>query len=171
MKVLKFPLPSALAIRFNAGSNRMIQLSRTTSLNTDFQLLTLLLDKELWATYPEVQSDYAPYNKIERNETVVLAYIETEPVGCGCFKKYNAETVELKRMFVKEDHRGKGISSHLLTELETWAKEFGFKWAVLETGIRQVAALGLYQKAGYSLIENYHPYIGMPLSRCFRKLL
>jgi GNAT superfamily N-acetyltransferase len=149
----------------------MIQFSRTTSLNRDFQLLTSLLDKELWATYPEVQSDYAPHNKIERNETVVLAYIEREPVGCGCFKEYSAETVEMKRMFVKEGHRGKKVSSQLLRELETWAKESGFKWAILETGIRQVAAIGLYQKAGYSLTENYDPYIGMPLSRCFRKLL
>ena len=149
----------------------MIQLLRTTSLNKDFESLVLLLDKELWATYPEEQSDYAPHNKIESIATVVLAYFHNEPVGCGCFKGYNPETVEIKRMFVKQDHRGKKISSLMLKELESWAKESGFKSSILETGIRQEAAIELYQKAGYSLTENYGPYIGMPLSRCFRKQL
>ena len=149
----------------------MIQFIRTTNLDEDFQSLVSLLDKELWATYPEVQSDYAPHNKIENIATVVLAYFDNEPVGCGCFKKYNQETIEIKRMFVKQSHRGKKISSLLLKELESWAKESGYKTSILETGNRQVAAIALYQKAGYLLTENYGPYIGMPLSQCFRKQL
>ena len=149
----------------------MVHLLRTTSVNKDFQFLVSLLDKELWATYPEVQSDYAPHNKIEGNDTVVVAYSGDEPVGCGCFKQSNPETVEIKRMFVKPEHRGKKISSFLLEELESWARESGFKWSILETGIRQLQAIGLYQKAGYLLTENYGPYIDMPLSRCFQKSL
>ena len=149
----------------------MLHLLRTTSLDKDFQSLVSLLDKELWATYPDVQADYAPHNKIERNNTVVVAYSGDEPVGCGCFKEYNPEIVEIKRMFVKPEHRGRKISSLLLEELESWAKESGFKWSILETGSRQVQAIGLYQKAGYSPTENYGPYLGMPLSRCFRKSL
>ena len=93
------------------------------------------------------------------------------PVGCGCFKKFNNSTVEIKRMFVPLSFRGKGISKKLLIELEQWAKEKGFSGFVLETGKKQHEAIGLYTKLGYQQIENYGQYVDMPNSVCFRKYL
>ena len=72
-------------------------------------------------------------------------------------------------MFVLPEHRGKGIAQHILLELENWAKELDYSSCILETGKKQVEAIGLYQKAGYHIISNYGQYIGMENSICMQK--
>ena len=62
----------------------------------------------------------------------MLIYINEEPAASGCFKKYSNDTVEIKRMFVEKKYRGQGISKIVLTELENWAIQSGFKYAILE---------------------------------------
>jgi ribosomal protein S18 acetylase RimI-like enzyme len=74
-------------------------------------------------------------------------------------------------MFVKAEARGSGIASMVITELEKWATEKGFSKAVLETGIKQEAAIRFYAKHGYSIISNYGPYIGNLNSICMNKKL
>jgi putative acetyltransferase len=149
----------------------MIELLRANSNSPDFMEMVKALDKELWQRNENRQSEYVEYNKIENLQTVVLAYFGGSPAGCGCFKEYGSKTVEIKRMFVFENLRGKGISKSVLNELEKWAIEFGYKYAVLETGRPHYEAIGLYEKAGYQQIENYGQYRNMPNSVCFRKKL
>ena len=149
----------------------MPELLRTNSNNKDFKSLVELLDAELLSRYPDIQAQYAPHNKIEQNNTVVVAYVNNEAVACGCFKEYDNETVEVKRMFVKNEHRGNKISYAILQALEAWAKELAFKRIVLETGSKQPEALGLYIKYGYKKIDNYGPYVDLPDSICFEKLI
>jgi GNAT superfamily N-acetyltransferase len=100
-----------------------------------------------------------------------VVYDSEKPVGCGCFKIFNKNSVEIKRMFVTKDYRGKGISKIILNELEKWAFEIGFESAVLETGHNQFEAVGLYSRLGYSKIENFGQYALMPNSICFKKIL
>ena len=147
----------------------MIELLRTSSSNPDFNSLIKELDKGLKDNYGSLQTEYDKYNKIESLNTVVVAYENKEAVGCGCFKQYNSDSVEIKRMFVKPEHRGKGISKKILTELEKWAFETGYSSAVLETGTKQIEAIGLYSKSGYQRIENYGQYQNMSASICFKK--
>lgn len=147
----------------------MISLKRTTCDNGDFDYLVQQLDKDLWARYPAEQHIYNGFNKITGIDTVVIAYHEGVPVGCGCFKPFGAGGVEIKRMFVQPLLRGKGVAFSILEELERWAAELGYAYTVLETGTGQPEAISLYKKSGYRLIENYPPYIGMPSSVCFRK--
>ena len=87
------------------------------------------------------------------------------------FKEFDADTVEIKRMFVSTEKRGKGISKHILNELEKWAAELGYTKFILETGVKQLEAIGLYNRFGYKQIENYGQYIGKPLSVCMSKEL
>ena len=84
-------------------------------------------------------------------------------------KKFDDVSMEIKRMYVANKQRGKGIAQKLISELETWAKELGYKKCVLETGRRQKAAVKFYQKCNYKVIENYGQYIGMENSICFEK--
>jgi putative acetyltransferase len=149
----------------------MISFQRTTSNNPDFRLLVNLLDEDLIRRYPVIQGEYAPLNKIDNLDTVVIAYQDDEPVGCGCFRHYDASSAEVKRMFVKDNKRGLGIASGILNELEKWAKELSYQFILLETGSLQHEALALYRKKRYEDIETYHPYIGMSDSICFRKEL
>ena len=149
-----------------------ITLKRTNSSNPDFRHLITLLDVELNEHYGDLmQSTYDRYNHILDLDTVIVAYHNHIPVGCGCFKKYDDTSVELKRMFVKADERGQGIASSILRELELWAKEIGFTYSILETGDKQHEAIALYQKIGYVITSNYGQYSGMESSICMRKEL
>lgn len=56
-------------------------------------------------------------------DTALVGYEDDVLVACGCFKKIDDTTVEIKRMFVVLNYRRRGFSSHILGELEAWAKE------------------------------------------------
>jgi len=147
----------------------MISLLRTTSEHPDFIELVKLLDAYLAIIDGVEHSFYAQFNKIDMLKNVVIAYENGKAVGCGAFKPFETDKVEMKRMFVKEEMRGKKIASQVLIELEHWAAELGFHQYVLETGIRQSAAIALYRKSGYQIIPNYGQYIGIENSVCFEK--
>ncbi len=146
-----------------------MNIIRTNSTNTDFRELTLQLDMELEARYGKLQSKYDKHNVIEDNKTVIVGYLNEIPVACGCFKVISEDTVEIKRMFVKAGHRRKGLSTELLSALESWAEELGVTIARLETGKGQPEAINLYKRQGYEITENYGPYIGNKNSLCMKK--
>jgi GNAT superfamily N-acetyltransferase len=93
------------------------------------------------------------------------------PLACGAFKKYADDIVEIKRMYVHPDHRRHGLASTVLTQLERWAKELGFEYALLETGEFLPGTVAFYKKCGYSIIPNYDQYVGIEGSICFKKTL
>ena len=146
-------------------------IKRTNSNDKDFPGLIRELDKDLRSRYGAEQDEFDKFNKIESLETVIIAYDENEAVGCGCFKKFDTDSVEVKRMFVAPGHQGKGVGASILNELEKWAAETGHRSMVLETGTRQPEAIQLYKKSGYQVIPNFSPYIGNMLSICMKKEL
>jgi GNAT superfamily N-acetyltransferase len=79
------------------------------------------------------------------------------------------DAVEVKRMFVLAEHRGRGFARAVLAELEATARAAGHDLVVLETGLRQPEAIGLYLSAGYEEIPGFGYYQDAPLSRCFGK--
>ena len=153
------------------NQNKSSTLLRTSSEHSDFRKLIIALDEDLYQRNGEAQLQYRQYNQVDHINHVVLVYSENKPIGCGCFKRFDDKTVEIKRMFVLPEMRGRQLAAKLLQELEQWAIEEGFTKAVLETGLRQVEAIRLYTVAGYSLTENYGQYIGMEDSICYRKEL
>lgn len=112
---------------------------------------------------------YSQYNKIVNIKNVVIAYDNGKPVGCGAFKPFEPNAVEIKRMYVNEDSRGKRIARQILSELELWAVEIGYDSFVLETGLKQPEAISLYKNMGYEIIPNYGQYQGVENSVCFQK--
>ena len=149
--------------------NDKITIIKTTSENQDFINLVAALDKSLWERYPEENQDYWQNNILEINPNVVIIYLDKNAVACGCFKKYDKNTIEIKRMFVSPEVRGMGFAQKILQELELWASELGYSLSVLETLHKQKEAIGLYQKVGYSITDNYEPYVGLKDSICMRK--
>jgi GNAT superfamily N-acetyltransferase len=146
-----------------------LKIIRTDSANEDFQSLVRLLDEDLSIRDGAEHSFYAKFNKIDAIKTAVVAYENETPIGCGAFKELTDESVEIKRMFVRPENRGKGAAQEILTELENWAAETGFKSAVLETGKKQPEAIRLYKKSGYQTIPNYGQYEGVENSVCMKK--
>lgn len=84
-------------------------------------------------------------------------------IGCGAVV-LGAEYGEIKRMFVRPQHRGQGISKALLAFLEAEASAKGCTLLMLETGVSQPEALGLYERAGYVRRGPFGNYTEDPLS-------
>ncbi|MGI8882616.1 MAG: GNAT family N-acetyltransferase [Pyrinomonadaceae bacterium] len=148
-----------------------LNLVRTDSDNVEFRELVALLDADLAVRDGAEHSFYAQFNKIDKLREVVVAYENETAVGCGAFKEYEPNVAEIKRMYVREDERGRGIAGKILAELETWAKELDFSECILETGLKQPEAIRLYQKSGYETIPNYGQYEGIKNSVCMRKII
>lgn len=149
----------------------MLTLLRTNSSHKEFIRLVKLLDADLAIRDGADHSFYAQFNKVDAIQHVVVAYENNEAVGCGAFKNYDAATVEIKRMFVMPQQRGRGIAALILKELEQWATEENYAAYILETGKKQPEAIKLYQKSGYTIIPNYGQYTGVENSVCMKKAL
>ncbi len=149
----------------------MINLVRTDSENAEFRELVALLDADLAIRDGAEHSFYAQFNKVDKIRHVVLAYKNKKAIGCGAFKEYESQTAEIKRMYVREENRGRGIAGMILSELETWAQELNFSECILETGKKQPEAIRLYQKNGYEIIPSYGQYLNVENSVCMRKLI
>lgn len=149
--------------------NDTVRISKTTSENPDFVNLIAALDKSLWEHYPELKTNYWGNNILELNPNVIVVYLHEKPVACGCFKKYDKNAIEIKRMFVSPEVRGMGLAQTILLELEGWAHDLGYSFSVLETLHKQKEAIALYQKTGYTIVDNYEPYVGLENSICMRK--
>lgn len=148
----------------------MLNLERTTMDDPAFLKLVRLLDMRLRELDGDDHAFYAQYNK-PLDMQVIVAKMDDEPAGCGAFKEIDAQTAEIKRMYVTETHRRKGIAQEILTALENWAAESGYTTCILETGKKQTEAIALYQKAGYTVIPNYGQYAGVENSICMQKKL
>lgn len=149
----------------------MIKLLRTDAQNPDFVVLVKALDASLAISDGDEHAFYDQYNKIDNIHHTIVAYHEGEAVACGAIKHYSIETMEVKRMYTSDKMRGKGCATKVLSELEQWAKELGYKSCILETGKKQPEAVALYHKCNYIVIENYGQYIGVENSVCFEKQL
>lgn len=149
----------------------MLHLSRTHSDNPDFRPLVARLDQYLAMMDGDEHAFYDQYNKIDTLKNVVVAYFDGKPAGCGAIKSFSGSEMEVKRMYVSPEFRGKGIAKSILSELEKWAVELGYKACVLETGKRQIEAVNLYPDCGYRIIPNYGQYAQMENSICMKKEL
>ena len=149
----------------------MLELIKTDSNNPDFITLIKQLDSYLKTTDGDDHEFYNQYNGLDNIKHVVVAYLDKTPVGCGAFKPFEGNTIEIKRMFTSKAIRGQGVASNILHELESWAKQLDYKHSILETGIRQIEALQFYKKCNYQITDNYGQYKDVKESICFKKAL
>jgi putative acetyltransferase len=99
----------------------------------------------------------------------LLAFVAECPAGCGALYPLDAATAEIRRMYVVRRLRRSGIAQRILQALETAAAEFGYATLRLETGIRQPAAMQLYERAGFHRIATFGMHGTDPLSVCYEK--
>jgi GNAT superfamily N-acetyltransferase len=97
----------------------------------------------------------------------VLVVEAGDPAGDGPAEAY----AEVKRMYVRPAFRGAGYGQAILDRLAARARERGVNVLRLETGIHQVEAIALYERAGFRRIEAFGPYVDDPLSRYYEKRL
>lgn len=101
----------------------------------------------------------------------LVAYVDGEPLACAGYRRYDASTAELKRMYVRPEGRRTGLAKALLAELERHAAAAGYQQMWLETGVPQHEAMDLYTRAGYERIEPFGQFAWAPDQRCYGKSL
>ncbi|OZM74202.1 GNAT family N-acetyltransferase [Amycolatopsis antarctica] len=106
----------------------------------------------------------------------LVGYLDGDPVATGAWRRpglaeLRPGDIELKRMYVAERARGRRFARALLAELERTAALAGGRRVVLESGVEQPEALGLYRSCGYTGIPNYGHYREDPRSVCLAKEL
>jgi len=148
-----------------------LEVRITDRTNKDFLTLVRLLDAELDEANRETHQLCNPYNQVDSVLAVVLVLVEGASVACGACREFNADTLELKRIFVKKEYRGRGLSKRIIAELESIAKVRGYSATILETGRHLHAAMALYIKSNYKVIPNYGPYKDIENSVCMKKTL
>ena len=101
--------------------------------------------------------------------TFLVALVGGETIGCAGLRRHGDGAVEVKRMFVRVEHRRRGHARRMLAALEDWARDHGSTRVVLETGMAQPEAIALYESAGYLPTDGFGHYRDSPLSRSFAK--
>jgi GNAT superfamily N-acetyltransferase len=147
---------------------------RRAELTTDVsRALIEALNTELRSSYSEPGATHFhldPEEVADGRGAFLVIYREETPVGCGALRLLDAETAELKRMYVSPTLRGKGLGRRLVAALEAEARALGVRRLVLETGVRQATALALYRATGFHPIPLYGEYRLSPeTSVCFGK--
>ncbi|MET1073721.1 MAG: GNAT family N-acetyltransferase [Umezawaea sp.] len=109
----------------------------------------------------------------------VVGYLDGDPVACGGWRAHDddpesplvAGDAEIKRMYVVDAARGRGLARAVLADLERAALAAGRTRMVLETGAVQPEAIALYGSSGYERMPNFGTYREHPDSLCFAKPL
>jgi putative acetyltransferase len=120
------------------------------------------LDRTLAAEYTPDQRHGLALDAIFRPHIrFFLARLNGVAVGCGGVALF-ADFAEVKRMYVRDAVRGRGVAQALLTRIETAARAAGVSKLRLETGERQHAALTFYARAGFRPCAAFGDYAAMP---------
>ncbi len=87
---------------------------------------------------------------------IILCRVDDMYAGCIAVRKIDNETCELKRMFIRNSHRGKGIARRLLELAIELAREKGYSRMRLDTLTTMKPAIHLYRECGFYEIPAYY---------------
>jgi putative acetyltransferase len=136
-------------------------IERATSPSDDVRGLIAELEDSLAAEYPPEQRHGLALDAIfQPHIQFFVARLDGAPVGCAGVALF-ADLAEVKRMYVRPAARGRGIADALLARIETVTRDAGLARLCLETGDRQIAAIRVYARAGFSRCAAFGPYAAM----------
>ena len=101
----------------------------------------------------------------------LVGTLDGDPVAAGGWRRVDAGVAEIKRMFVVDRARRRGLSRLMLAELESTASLARYRRVVLMTGLAQPEAIALYESNGYGVGEPYGIYAREPDARFYEKSL
>ena len=119
---------------------------------------------------PQNRQSFVPGNQSKDVKYAMIVYSKDDvPVACSGLKEHGNADVEIKRVWVQPPFRGHHLATFMMRELETFAREHGYKRTVLMTRERMDYAIKLYEGLGYKRIENCPPYQHMDDAVCYAK--
>src|SRR5271155_4466707 len=89
---------------------------------------------------------------------IILAFKGTSLVACGALRELESRVGEIKRVYVRADHRGKGFGPRLTGALLDRAAELGYERVRVDTLPTMTAAIQFYQEMGFKPIPPYWPH-------------
>jgi len=126
-----------------------ITIAIESSLQDDVRALIAELNAALLElTPPEHCYHMTPEEMAQPNTTVFIAREGGVAVACGALKRHG-KVGEIKRMYTRPSHQGRGIGGRLVGEIEKLAQTEGLEELVLETGDHLHAAWRVYERAGF----------------------
>jgi GNAT superfamily N-acetyltransferase len=130
------------------------------------------LDSDLQQHFypPQSRHAYSVEKLLREGVNFFIASYNDQLAGCGGIKLYE-DYGEIKRMYVRPSHRGRGLGKAILNTLSEFAKERGIGILRLETGIYQTEAIGLYDAYGFQRCAPFGEYKADPLSVYFEKAI
>jgi len=93
-----------------------------------------------------------PGKYVRPHGRLLLAYVDGKPAGCVALRDLGDGNCEMKRMFVPETFRGRGVGRALAERIIAEGKEAGYRAMRLDTSRRQSEAMRLYERAGFRCI-------------------
>lgn len=149
------------------------RLARLDPGHPDAQALFARSEALMSALYPSESNHFEPADGLRPPQgSFYGAWRGERLVGCGGVKHFDADGYgEIKRLFVLDSERGRGVARQLMTALEVELVARGVGLARLETGIHQPEALALYRRLGYVERGPFGGYAFDPLSAFFEKRL
>ncbi len=103
--------------------------------------------------------------------SMLIGLRDGQPVTGGAFRRFDAETAELKRIWTDSRYRRQGFAKALLAELEAEIGARGYRGIYLTTGDRQPEAEELYLSLGYHRLDEPLPAEGEVYPIAFLKAL
>lgn len=94
---------------------------------------------------------------------LLLAKAGDHVLGCIGLKPLAPGVAEIKRLYVREQARGKGLARRLVEGILEIAVERGYAEVKLDTLPQMEAAIALYKSFGFAPVPAYgsHPYPGL----------
>jgi ribosomal protein S18 acetylase RimI-like enzyme len=89
---------------------------------------------------------------------IILAFNHGDLVACGALRELAPTVGEIRRVYVRADHRGPGFGPRLTRALLDSARELGFERVRVDTLPTMVAAIEFYQEMGFQPIPPYWPH-------------
>ncbi|HKP28880.1 MAG TPA: GNAT family N-acetyltransferase [Gemmatimonadales bacterium] len=147
-----------------------VRITREDPASGDATALILELESHLAGHYAaESRHGYSVEKLIAQDVAFFLLRDGDAPAGCGGIQLFGTEYGELKRMYVRPAFRGRGFGNLLLDHLAAYARSNGIPLLRLETGIHQMEAIAMYERAGFRRIPPFGPYRDDPISLCYEK--
>jgi putative acetyltransferase len=138
-----------------------ITIERVQTATDEVRSLIDELDLTLAREYlPEQQHGLRLDTIFEPHVRFFIARLDGRAVGCGGVALFG-EFAEVKRMYVRDDARGRGVARALLSRIESEAQSSGLGLLRLETGDRQFDAIRLYERAGFRRCDAFGDYATM----------
>lgn len=140
-----------------------ITVSIESPLTKEIEYLISELNTVLHALTPPEHCYHLTVQQMANPDTTLfVARDNGSAVACGALRRHSGRVGEIKRMFTRPNHQGRGIGGRIVAEIERLARAEGLEQLVLETGDRHPAAWRVYERAGF---RRCGPVLDYPESR------